>query len=54
MFYEENEIPDDVNQLKNNDSTPCDLGCGGEMSWCEFCKVWTNTCCIPYGTCQCS
>lgn len=33
---------------------PCDLGCGGEMSWCSCCEMYSNNCCIPYGTCQCS
>lgn len=33
---------------------PCDLGCGGEMSWCSCCEMYSNNCCVPYGTCQCS
>ena len=28
--------------------------CGGQMSWCSCCEVWTSTCCCEYGTCQCS
>jgi hypothetical protein len=32
----------------------CDLGCGGQMSWCNCCQVYTSTCCIAYGTCLCS
>ena len=34
--------------------TDCDLGCGGQMSWCNCCKTWSSNCCVPYGTCQCS
>jgi hypothetical protein len=28
--------------------------CGGQMSWCSCCEVWSSTCCCDYGTCQCS
>lgn len=28
--------------------------CGGTMSWCSFCQVWSSNCCIDWGTCQCS
>ena len=28
--------------------------CGGQMSWCSSCEVWSSTCCCEYGTCQCS
>lgn len=28
--------------------------CGGRMSWCSCCEVWSRTCCEEYGTCQCS
>lgn len=28
--------------------------CGGQMTWCSHCMVWSRTCCIDYGTCQCS
>jgi len=31
----------------------CDM-CGGEMTWCESCQVWSRKCCQDYGTCQCS
>ena len=31
----------------------CD-SCGGQMVWCSFCKVFTKTCCVDYGTCLCS
>ena len=33
---------------------PCDLGCGGEMSWCSCCEMYSNNCCVDWGTCQCS
>lgn len=28
--------------------------CGNNMSWCGICQVWSSSCCIDYGTCQCS
>lgn len=28
--------------------------CGGEKKWCPVCYCWTKTCCVEYGTCQCS
>jgi len=28
--------------------------CGGEMEWCNVCDMYTQICCIDYGTCWCS
>jgi hypothetical protein len=28
--------------------------CGGQMHWCSCCQVWSRSCCVEYGTCQCS
>ena len=28
--------------------------CGGEMTWCESCRMWTQLCCEEYGTCMCA
>ena len=28
--------------------------CGGRMEWCSCCRVYTQTCCVDYGTCLCS
>lgn len=28
--------------------------CGGEKKWCGVCLCYTKTCCVEYGTCQCS
>lgn len=28
--------------------------CGGLMEWCSSCEVYTQICCVDYGTCQCS
>lgn len=28
--------------------------CGGTMNWCCICNCYTSTCCIEYGTCECS
>jgi hypothetical protein len=38
----------------NDKYSNCDLGCGGQMQWCTCCRMYTNICCVPYGTCQCS
>ena len=28
--------------------------CGGQMSWCSCCQCWSSSCCVEYGTCECS
>ena len=28
--------------------------CGGQMTWCSCCQQWSRSCCVEYGTCQCS
>jgi hypothetical protein len=28
--------------------------CGGWMTWCESCEMWSRSCCQEYGTCMCS
>ena len=28
--------------------------CGGTMTWCESCRMWSKECCEDYGTCECS
>jgi hypothetical protein len=28
--------------------------CGGMMPWCSCCNMYTQTCCIDWGTCACS
>ncbi|MBN1117790.1 MAG: hypothetical protein JXA77_11330 [Bacteroidales bacterium] len=28
--------------------------CGGTMHWCSTCQMWSRSCCVEYGTCQCS
>jgi len=30
------------------------LICGGYMTWCSGCEIWSRTCCEEYGTCECS
>lgn len=40
--------------LEYGDDAPCDMGCGGSMTWCSVCQQWTHTCCVDYGTCMCS
>ena len=36
-----------------NHQAICDR-CGEDMSWCNSCQMFTQTCCVDYGTCQCS
>lgn len=28
--------------------------CGGQMTWCSLCQVYSRTCCVDWGTCMCS
>lgn len=35
------------------DTKTCE-DCGGLMTWCSCCLVYTKTCCVEYGTCMCS
>lgn len=28
--------------------------CGGYMTWCDCCQMWSQDCCEEYGTCMCS
>ena len=28
--------------------------CGGIMTWCSCCEMFSSTCCEDYGTCLCS
>jgi len=28
--------------------------CGGKMVWCSCCEMYSQICCIDFGTCQCS
>ena len=53
MSYED-EIERDEYGHYPGEETLCDRGCGGYMTWCGCCKVWTHTCCVDYGTCMCS
>lgn len=39
--------------IRDKGNSKC-YDCGGSMSWCSFCEVWTQDCCVDYGTCQCS
>ena len=40
-------------RLKGRGDNTCPV-CGGQMTWCSVCEVWSRTCCEEYGTCQCS
>ena len=28
--------------------------CRGDMEWCDCCQMWSQICCVDYGTCECS
>ena len=28
--------------------------CGGQMTWCNCCQMWSMGCCCEYGSCECS
>jgi hypothetical protein len=28
--------------------------CGGTKTYCDTCRMWSNTCCEEFGTCECS
>jgi hypothetical protein len=28
--------------------------CGELMDWCHCCEMYTQNCCVEYGTCACS
>ncbi len=31
----------------------CD-NCDGFLRWCQSCGMYSRSCCVEYGTCQCS
>ena len=40
-----------------NEFVPCCADCpdcGGTMTWCSCCCMYSQHCCVDYGTCQCS
>jgi hypothetical protein len=42
-----------ITESNYDDNNRCEV-CGGQMSWCEGCQMWSRTCCDEYGTCMCS
>ena len=45
------------NKLKSSGYNPAHSTCwmcGGQMTWCSCCEVWSSNCCCDYGTCMCS
>jgi len=44
---------DEDDDLWDSDAGKCP-DCGGQMLWCSCCEVYTQTCCVDYGTCMCS
>ncbi len=54
--YFDDEISEDFNgdmEEYQGDKVKCP-NCGGEMDWCSGCAIYTQTCCVMYGTCMCS
>ena len=47
---DEREEEEEVGQWEENKCSEC----GGYMTWCEGCRMWSRTCCEQYGTCLCS
>lgn len=47
---EQSRLDDEFDSLQE-DYCP---NCGGTMEWCDSCRVWSQTCCQEYGTCECS
>jgi hypothetical protein len=41
------------NYRENRRYRHCDW-CGGQMQWCDCCQMYSNICCVDYGTCWCS
>jgi hypothetical protein len=48
MFTHKNRCSDCEDKAKT-----CAL-CGGEMKWCDGCRMYSSRCCEEYGTCMCS
>lgn len=46
-------MDEDGNPNDESETDDCP-SCGGTMTWCESCMMWTQTCCEEYGTCLCS
>ncbi len=45
----------DIEDLRRNAfGTQYCPDCGGNMTWCTLCEVYTKTCCVEYGTCLCN
>lgn len=40
-------------EVKNRPSDIC-RHCGGHMTWCESCRMYSSNCCEDYGSCLCS
>ena len=40
-------------QRRDRNAPSCEQ-CGGQMSWCSCCEMYSRNCCVDYGTCWCS
>lgn len=44
---------DNYHKRKDSNAPRC-YDCGGQKRWCSCCEMYSQNCCIPYGTCLCS
>jgi len=51
--YEFKYEDDDFKYETHGDPSVCE-SCGGKMTWCTTCRVWSKKCCEEYGSCMCS
>lgn len=45
---------DATREPEHGDKGPLCGYCDKHMTWCSQCRQWSSTCCVEYGTCQCS
>ena len=48
-----NEFVTDDDDERDESNSSCS-NCGGTMTWCDLCRMWSKSCCEDYGTCMCS
>ncbi len=49
--HEADEDSQDCFYRVSDDTCP---DCCGVMNWCNSCKMWSQVCCVDWGTCACS
>lgn len=40
-------------QVEQKELTATCPDCGGQMSWCSCCQMFSQHCCVDWGTCLC-